>query len=381
MIFFATTTSTLLLFNSVVAAHVLLGPDYTKRFSSWNTVHPSIPPSRLLAKMSSNSNDNHDEDDTTESPPQKKLKETPATTTTTYTPAKVWNYQGTSGSQMSMNRPDSGARFDRELPIGKHPIQLYSLATPNGQKVTIMLEELIEAGVVASAAAPNGNVLEYDAWYIDIMTKTDQFGSDFVQINPNSKIPAMCVYEKDDTNKDKEPLRLFESASIVLYLAEKFHKFLPTNDDNPQKRLSTMNWVFWLHGSAPYLGGGFGHFYTYATVKQEYPIERFTMETKRQLDVLEKNLIGKAYMIGDDYTIADITIWPWYGNLVLGRLYGDAATFLNVEQEYPNLLRWAKDMDSRPGVKRGRLVNRNDGLLNRHAASDFDTIEWQNFKG
>lgn len=257
-----------------------------------------------------------------------------------------------------MNRPTAGARFEKELPVGKHQIQLYSLATPNGQKVTIMLEELLEAGKDA----------EYDAWLTNIM-KEDQFGSDFVDINPNSKIPAMKIFDSSNS-KTGEPLRIFESGSMLLHLAEKFECFLPSND----KRTETLNWLFWQMGSAPYLGGGYGHFYCYADVKQQYPIDRFTMETKRQLDVLNKQLAENKYIVGDEYTIADIAIFPWYGQVVLGPLYGDSITFLNVEEEYPNVIRWAKEVASRPAVQRGLLVNSSNGLVERHDASDFDTL-------
>jgi GSH-dependent disulfide-bond oxidoreductase len=280
---------------------------------------------------------------------------TATATDATYVPPKVWTYENSDGSKFSMNRPTAGSRFDEDLPVGKHPIQLYSLATPNGQKVTVLLEELLEAGKDA----------EYDAWYIDIMA-SDQFGSDFVSINPNSKIPALRLYE----SPDKEPLRLFESGSILLHLAEKYDCFLPKDD----KRAETLNWLFWQMGSAPYLGGGFGHFYAYADVKQKYPIDRFTMEAKRQLDVLEKNLADRKYIVGDQYTIADIAIFTWYGRLVLGKLYGDAATFLNVKEDYPNVIRWAEEIGNRPAVKRGLLVN-GKVLRERHAAKDFDGID------
>jgi GSH-dependent disulfide-bond oxidoreductase len=274
-----------------------------------------------------------------------------------YEPPKVWKYESSSGSKFTMNRPTAGARFEKELPIGKHPIQLYSLGTPNGQKVTIMLEELLEAGKNA----------EYDAWFINIM-KEDQFGSDFVEINPNSKIPAMRIY--DSSNKSEEPLRLFESGSMLLYLAETFGCFLPAN----KQRTETLNWLFWQMGSAPLLGGGFGHFYAYADEKQKYPIDRFTMEAKRQLDVLDKHLAKNKFMVGDEYTIADIAIFPWYGRLVLGHLYGDSVTFLNVHEDYPNVIRWAKEIDSRPAVERGLLVNTTNGLSERHDASDFERV-------
>ena len=250
----------------------------------------------------------------------------------TYVPPKVWEWESKNDNEFSsINRPTAGARFDRKLPIGKHDLQLYSLATPNGQKVTIFLEELLEAGKTA----------EYDAWLIKIMDQ-DQFGSDFVDINPNSKIPALMDYS-DKAN----PVRIFESGAILLHLAEKYNAFLPAD-----KRPEVLNWLFWQMGAAPYLGGGFGHFYHYADDKQEYPINRFTMEIKRQLDVLDKQLSKNEYIAGDEITIADFGIYPWYGNLVLGKLYGESATFLHVE-EYPNLLRWAHQIRARPAVIRG----------------------------
>ncbi|NIZ14277.1 glutathione-dependent disulfide-bond oxidoreductase [Phaeobacter sp. HF9A] len=277
---------------------------------------------------------------------------------TTYTPPKVWTWEQESGGRFaSINRPIAGATHDKELPVGKHPFQLYSLATPNGVKATVMFEELLELGITEA---------EYDAWLIDI-SEGDQFGSGFVDINPNSKIPAL-----QDRSGDA-PVRVFESASILLHLAEKFGQFLPK--DGPA-RTEVMNWVFWQMGSAPYLGGGFGHFYAYAPEKFEYPINRFAMEVKRQLDVLDRELANKTYIAGEDYTIADIAIWPWYGQLVLGRAY-DAAEFLDVKS-YKNVLRWAEAIDARPAVKRGRMVNRAMGelssqLRNRHDASDFET--------
>ena len=283
---------------------------------------------------------------------------------TPYTPPTVWKYEGTTtGSKFTGNRPTAGSREETTLPVGEHPIQLYSLGTPNGQKVTILLEELLEAGKDA----------EYDAWLIQIMAG-DQFGSDFVAINPNSKIPAMKVYEKNPKESTDPPLLLFESGSMLLYLAEKYNMFLPQG----RKRTETMNWLFWQMGSAPFVGGGFGHFYAYADVKQKYPIDRFTMETKRQLDVLNQHLAKSKYMVGDDYTIADIAIFPWYGQLVLGRLYKNAHIFLNVEDEYPHVIRWAKEVDARPAVKRGLLVNvtwgDSPGLKERHDAKDFETL-------
>jgi len=256
-----------------------------------------------------------------------------------------------------MNRPTAGSRVEKELPRGKHPIQLYSMATPNGQKVTILLEELLESGKDA----------EYDAWPINIM-KEDQFGSDFVSINPNSKIPALRIYDGSE-----EPLNLFESGSIILQLAEKYNAFIP---EEPVKRSQTLNWLFWQMGSAPYLGGGFGHFYAYADEKNKYAIDRFTMETKRQLDVLNQHLANRQYMVGDEYTIADIAIFPWYGNLVLGNLYANSKKFLNVDEEYPHVIRWANEIESRPAVKRGKIVNKTWGdeqLPERHDASDFES--------
>jgi len=273
-----------------------------------------------------------------------------------YVPPKVWKYEGTHGSKFTGNRPTAGAREERKLPVGEHPIQLYSLGTPNGQKITIMLEELLEAGKDA----------EYDAWYIDIM-KGDQFGSDFVDINPNSKIPAMNIYDK----QGEPPLRLFESGSMLLHLAETFDLFLPHDG---KKRTETLNWLFWQMGSAPYVGGGFGHFYAYADVKQQYPIERFTMETKRQLDVLNQRLAKTKFVAGDEYTVADIAIYPWYGQLVQGRLYKGSDTFLNVEEDYPHVIRWAKEIDARPAVQRGLLVNLEKGVKERHSAKDFENV-------
>ena len=279
------------------------------------------------------------------------------TETTEYTPPKVWTWDTSSGGRFaSINRPIAGPTHDKELPVGKHPLQLYSLATPNGVKVTVLLEELLAAGHSGA---------EYDAWIINIM-EGDQFGSDFVSINPNSKIPAMMDRSGD------EPIRLFESASMMLHLAEKFGAFIPTD---PRGRAETLNWLFWQMGSAPYLGGGFGHFYAYAPHKDEYAINRFTMEAKRQMDVLDRHLAENEWMAGS-YSIADMAIWAWYGQLVLGRLY-NAAEFLDVTS-YKNLLAWAKKIDARPAVQRGRIVNRAFGddlskqLHERHDASDFD---------
>ncbi|MAO00485.1 glutathione-dependent disulfide-bond oxidoreductase [uncultured Roseovarius sp.] len=275
----------------------------------------------------------------------------------TYTPPEVWTWEAPSGGQFaSINRPISGATHDKDLPVGQHPFQLYSLATPNGVKVTVMFEELLAAGHDA----------EYDAWRIDI-SEGDQFGSGFVAVNPNSKIPALMDHTGDT------PLRVFESASILMHLAEKFGAFLPS--DGPA-RTETLNWLFWQMGSAPYLGGGFGHFYAYAPEKWQYPIDRFAMEVKRQLDVLNRQLATRPYIAGDDYTIADMAIWPWYGQLCLGRLY-NAATFLDVAS-YKHVMAWAEKIDARPAVKRGRMVNRSFGepemqLHERHSASDFET--------
>lgn len=249
-----------------------------------------------------------------------------------YKLSKVWNWEDEK-DERGGNRPDSGSRFDQTLPVGDAPFQLYSLGTPNGIKVTVMFEELKELGVEEAA---------YDLYQIHI-GEGDQFGSDFVEINPNSKIPALV----DQSLKPR--VDVFESASILLYLAEKFNKFLPTDI---QRRTEVMNWLFWQIGSAPYVGGGFGHFFAYAPEPMKYPIDRFTMETKRQLDLLDKNLANRPYIAGDTYSIADIAIWPWYGRLVLGDLYKGSAEFLNVE-EYPNLLEWAKRIADRPGVKKG----------------------------
>ncbi|NDR59529.1 MULTISPECIES: glutathione-dependent disulfide-bond oxidoreductase [Roseobacteraceae] len=272
-----------------------------------------------------------------------------------YVPPKVWTWEVDNGGEWaSVNRPISGPTHDKELSRGKHPLQLYSLATPNGQKVTIMLEELLELGESGA---------EYDAFLIRI-GKGEQFSSGFVELNPNSKIPALLDTETGT--------RVFESGAILLYLAEKFGHFLPKD---LATRTEALNWLFWLQGSAPYLGGGFGHFYAYAPEKMEYPIDRFTMEAKRQMDVLDKRLTENRYLAGDEYTIADIVTWPWYGNLVLGNLY-DAGEFLDVES-YTNLRRWAEEILSRPAVQRGRMVNKTSGALSeqlheRHDASDFE---------
>lgn len=274
-----------------------------------------------------------------------------------YTPPEVWTWEGASGGQFaSINRPIAGATHDKELPVGEHPFQLYSLATPNGVKVTVMFEELLAAGHDA----------EYDAWKIDI-GEGEQFGSGFVEINPNSKIPALVDRSGD------APLRVFESGSILLHLAEKYGAFLPAGGP---ARTEVINWLMWQMGSAPYLGGGFGHFYAYAPEKWQYPIDRFAMEAKRQLDVLNRELADKPFIAGDEFTIADMAIWPWYGQLCLGRLY-DAATFLDAKS-YKNVLAWAEKIDARPAVQRGRMVNRSFGephmqLHERHSAADFET--------
>jgi len=274
-----------------------------------------------------------------------------------YAPPKVWTWNKENGGRFAnINRPIAGATQDKDLPVGRHPLQLYSLATPNGVKVTVMLEELLALGRTGA---------EYDAWLININTG-DQFGSGFVDINPNSKIPALM--DRSGPN----PIRLFESGAILVHLAEKFGAFLPTD---PAKRAETLSWLFWQMGSAPYLGGGFGHFYAYAPAKWEYPIDRFAMEVKRQLDVLDRNLADRLFMIGDEYTIADMAIWPWYGSLAKGLLY-DAGAFLDVGS-YRHVNRWTDEVAKRPAVRRGRMVNRVWGdpasqLAERHAASDFE---------
>jgi GST-like protein len=276
---------------------------------------------------------------------------------TEYTPPKVWTWNKANGGRFAnINRPIAGPTHDKELPVGKHPMQLYSLGTPNGQKVTIMLEELLALGHKGA---------EYDAWLIRI-GEGDQFGSGFVAANPNSKIPALV------DRSGKKPIRVFESGAILLWLAEKFGAFLPKDGE---ARAECLSWLFWQMGSAPYLGGGFGHFYAYAPSKIEYAIDRFAMETKRQLDVLERRLGETKYLGGDDYTIADIAVWPWYGGLAKGLLYG-SAEFLAVH-EYKNVNRWADTIGERPAVKRGRIVNRLQGdpkaqLRERHDASDFE---------
>ncbi|MEX0343810.1 MAG: glutathione-dependent disulfide-bond oxidoreductase [Rhizobiaceae bacterium] len=274
-----------------------------------------------------------------------------------YTPPKVWTWDQESGGQFAkINRPIAGPTHDKELPVGEHPFQLYSLATPNGVKVTLMFEELLAAGHKGA---------EYDAWLIQI-SEGEQFSSGFVDANPNSKIPALV------DRSGSEPVRVFESGAILLYLAEKFGAFVPTD---PARRAECLSWLFWQMGSAPYLGGGFGHFYAYAPSKMEYPINRFAMEVKRQLDVLDRRLAESEYIAGSDYTIADMAIWPWYGALVAGKVY-DAAEFLDVTS-YKHVNRWTDQITERPAAKRGRMVNRAWGepssqLRERHDASDFE---------
>ena len=278
-------------------------------------------------------------------------------TDSAYVPPKVWTWNKPNGGEFaSINRPIAGPTREEELPVGRHPLQLYSLATPNGVKVTVMLEELLALGHRGA---------EYDAWLIRI-AQGDQFGSGFVKVNPNSKIPALL------DRSEPTPVRVFESGSILVYLAEKFGALLPTGR---AARAECLSWLFWQMGSAPYLGGGFGHFYAYAPTKIEYAIDRFAMEVKRQLDVLERRLAESEYIAGGDYTIADIAIWPWYGQLVKGSVYG-AGEFLSV-QEYKNVQRWADAVAARPAVRRGRIVNRTSGDLSeqlheRHDASDFE---------
>ena len=281
------------------------------------------------------------------------------TDTTPYTPPAVWTWDKQSGGRFAnINRPIAGATSDKELPVGRHPLQLYSLATPNGVKVTVMLEELLALGHTGA---------EYDAWLIRI-NEGDQFGSGFVSVNPNSKIPALM------DRSGPTPVRIFESGAMLIYLAEKFGSaFLPTD---VAARAECLSWLFWQMGSAPFLGGGFGHFYAYAPTKIEYPIDRYAMEVKRQLDVLDRRLAESRYVAGDNYTIADMAIWPWYGTLVKGQLY-EAGEFLQVQQ-YTNVLRWTDEIAQRPAVRRGRMVNRAWGepssqLHERHEATDFDT--------
>ncbi|TXH20444.1 MAG: glutathione-dependent disulfide-bond oxidoreductase [Gammaproteobacteria bacterium] len=293
------------------------------------------------------------------------MPETPNQTLSEFVPPAVWEWNKESGGRFAnINRPIAGATHDKELPTGKHPLQLYSLGTPNGVKVTVLLEELLALGHTGA---------EYDAWLINI-GNGDQFGSGFVDANPNSKIPALV------DRSGPTPQRIFESGAILLYLAEKFGAFLPTD---PAKRTEALSWLFWQMGSAPYLGGGFGHFYAYAPFKIEYAIDRFTMEVKRQLDVLDRRLAESEYIAGDAYTIADIAIWPWYGALAKGLLY-EAGEFLSVK-DYKHVNRWTEQIAERPAVKRGRMVNRVWGdpasqLAERHDASDFDKAAHANAK-
>jgi GST-like protein len=277
-----------------------------------------------------------------------------------YVPPKVWSWDKPSGGQFAnINRPIAGPTHDKALPIGDHPLQLYSLGTPNGQKVSILLEELLAAGHEGA---------EYDAWFIDI-GEGDQFGSGFTELNPNSKIPALL-----DRSNPGRPVRLFESGSILLYLAEKFGAFLPKDS---AKRTEALNWLFWQMGAAPFLGGGFGHFYNYAPIKIEYAIDRYAMEVKRQYDVLDRHLAGHHYMAGDEYSIADIAIWPWYGAVALGQAYSGAAEFLATDK-YRHVMRWVEEVAARPAVQRGRRVNRSpsesnpDFIRERHSAADLD---------
>ncbi len=280
--------------------------------------------------------------------------------TVPYVPPKVWTWNKANGGKFAnINRPVSGATHEKELPVGRHPLQLYSLATPNGVKVTVMLEELLAAGHAGA---------EYDAWLIRIH-EGEQFGSGFVGVNPNSKIPALL------DRSGPAPVRVFESAAILMYLSEKFGgAFMPQSGS---ARAEALSWLFWQMGSAPYLGGGFGHFYAYAPFKIEYAIDRFAMEVKRQLDVLDRRLADNRYLAGAEYTIADIATWPWYGNLMKGQMYGESAEFLDVTS-YKNVLRWTDEIAARPAARRGRMVNRATGkpeeqLRERHAASDFET--------
>ncbi|MGB3620861.1 MAG: glutathione-dependent disulfide-bond oxidoreductase [Ketobacter sp.] len=277
----------------------------------------------------------------------------------TYTPPKVWEWDAESGGQFAnINRPIAGPTHDKRLPVGKHPLQLYSLATPNGVKVTVMLEELLARGI---------NAAEYDAYLINI-ADGDQFGSGFVDVNPNSKIPALVDHSVNP------PVRVFESGSILLYLADKFEAFIPASIAG---RTECLNWLFWQMGAGPFLGGGFGHFYAYAPEKYEYPINRYAMEVKRQLDVLDRQLAQHQYIAGDEYSIADMAIWPWYGALVVNKVY-EAAEFLQT-QTYKNVMRWTDEIAQRPAVKRGRLVNRNWGdkdqqLAERHDSDDVEAL-------
>ena len=275
----------------------------------------------------------------------------------TYTPPEVWTHDAENGGRFaSINRPTSGAREDKELPVGQHDFQLYSLATPNGVKATIMFEELLEAGHAGA---------EYDAWTIDI-GDGDQFGSGFVRLNPNSKIPALL------DRSGSEPLRVFESGAILMHLAEKFGAFLPTD----RSRAEVLSWLFWQVGSAPFIGGGFGHFYAYAPEKYEYPINRYAMETKRLFDVADKRLSDSEFLGGKDYTIADIAAYPWIAPFVFGEIYGEAKTFLSI-QEYTHVERWVRQIAKRPAVRRGRIVNKvwgedDEQLRERHSAADFE---------
>ncbi|MEQ3724654.1 glutathione-dependent disulfide-bond oxidoreductase [Alcanivorax sp.] len=284
----------------------------------------------------------------------------------TYTPPRVWKWDKESGGKFAnINRPIAGPTHDKALSVGEHPLQVYSLATPNGVKVTVMLEELLEKGHKGA---------EYDAWLINIQNG-DQFGSGFVDVNPNSKIPALMDHSVTP------PQRVFESGSILLYLAEKFDAFLPKD---PAARTETLSWLFWQMGSAPMLGGGFGHFYAYAPEKYQYPIDRYTMEIKRQLDVLDRHLAENTYLAGEEYTIADMAVWPWYGALVTNKVY-DAAEFIEAHT-YTNVLRWTHQIAERPAVKRGRMVNRAWGepssqLLERHDASDFELKTMDKLQG
>ena len=279
-----------------------------------------------------------------------------------YTPPEVWTWDAESGGRFAgINRPVSGATHEKDLPVGEHPLQLYSLGTPNGVKVTLMLEELLELGISDA---------EYDAWPINILSG-DQFSSGFVAVNPNSKIPALL------DRSGESPIRIFESGAILVHLAEKFGHFLPPEAD---ARAEVMSWLFWLQGSAPFLGGGFGHFYAYAPEKWQYPIDRYAMEVKRHLDLLDKTLADRPFLAGSDYTIADIATWPWYGALAKGLLY-EAGTFLDVTS-YTHVQRWTQEIGERPAAKRGILVNRawgdeNKQLPERHSASDFDKIDWR----
>jgi GST-like protein len=279
-----------------------------------------------------------------------------------YEPPKVWTWDSESGGRFAaINRPVSGATHDKDLPIGEHPLQLYSLGTPNGVKVTLMLEELLELGIRDA---------EYDAWPINILSG-DQFSSGFVAVNPNSKIPALL------DRSGESPIRIFESGAILVHLAEKFGHLLPAEAD---ARAEVMSWLFWLQGSAPFLGGGFGHFYAYAPEKWQYPIDRYAMEVKRHLDLLDKTLAERPYLAGSDYTVADIATWPWYGALAKGLLY-EAGEFLDVAS-YRHVQRWTQEIGERPAAKRGILVNRawgdeNKQLPERHSASDFDNVDWQ----